>query len=100
MTGTFEVSDGNTAVQFAYTKVTATIQAIIGNAAFTIWRRDTDIIILDSEFDTLSNQQKLDLVDAEVVATIRTLAKHTVDDEEDDTADDAKAARYATEVNL
>lgn len=71
MAGTFTVGGGNTTVKFEWTKPTATMQAVIGSAAHYLTPDD-------ATFAALTNQQKLDKVDAAVRSHILNMA-HTYD---------------------
>lgn len=69
MTGKFTVSGSNTTVEFSYTALTATIQSIVGGCAEYLWEHgygDHGTSENPILFTSLSNQQKLDLVDAHV----------------------------------
>jgi len=77
MTATFLVDGTNTTVQFEYTKPTTTIQSIVGDAAEYLFNKgfgdhgtDESPII----FDDLTNQEKLNLLDAHVRNVIVDLA--------------------------
>ena len=64
MTGTFEVLNGNTKVNFEYTADTTKVQTVIGDCAHYLF--DNQGIGRGQQpvdFDTLTNQEKLDLVD-------------------------------------
>ena len=68
MAGTFTSGGGNTTVKFEWTKPTATMTAVIGSAAHHLQPND-------AIFNGLTNQQKLDLVDANVRQHIINMAK-------------------------
>ena len=55
MAGTFVTGGGNTTVSFSYTKPTAQAVAVITSAAHYLYN--------GINFDSLTNQQKLDIVD-------------------------------------
>lgn len=78
MSATFNVSGGNTTITINYTAVTAKVQDTIGNAALNLWNRglgDHGTEETPITFDSLTNQQKLNLVDEYVLRIIRDLAK-------------------------
>jgi hypothetical protein len=66
MSGKFTVSGTSTTITFAYTALTAQVQSIVGGCAEYLWDHGygdhgtQEIPIL---FASLTNQQKLDLVD-------------------------------------
>lgn len=68
MAGTFTAGGGNTTVKFEWTRLTATMQAVIGSAAHYL-------VSDDAIFAGLTNQQKLDIVDANVKQHIINMAK-------------------------
>lgn len=68
MAGAFTTGGGNTTVKFEWTKPTATMQAVIGSAAHYL-------VPDDITFAGLTNQQKLDIVDANVKQHILNMAK-------------------------
>lgn len=68
MAATFMTGGGNTTVKFEWTNPTATIQAVIGSAAHYL-------VPDDVTFAGLTNQQKLDIVDANVKQHIINMAK-------------------------
>lgn len=70
MAGTFVVSGGNTTVSFTHIATTARMSAIVNAAAHAIWETGHTVA-----FETLSNQQKLNLIDAYIKAEIMRLAK-------------------------
>jgi hypothetical protein len=75
MAGTFVVNGSNTTIKLEYTAPTTKIQAIVLAAA----RRFYDLDAVDTapvaSFDSLTNQQKLDLVDKYVARLIIDAAK-------------------------
>ena len=74
---TFTTADGLTSVSFKYTATTAKIVAVVGDASEMLFDRglgdhgdeETPIV-----FDDLSNQDKLDLVDAYIKDVIINMA--------------------------
>lgn len=67
MAGTFVTGGGNTTVSFSYTKPTAQAVAVITSAAHYLYRV--------ADFGSLTNQQKLDIVDTWVRKQIIAMAK-------------------------
>ena len=66
MAGTFEIMGSDIRVHFEYQAPSATVQNIVGAAAEYLYNGE--------DFDSLSNQEKLDLVDAHVKSVIIALA--------------------------
>ena len=66
MAGSFEVVGSNIIVHFEYTAPTEVIQSIVGDAAEALYKGD--------DFESLTNQEKLDLVDIYVVKAVVNLA--------------------------
>jgi len=77
MSGTFEVNGSDTTVRFEYTKPTTMVQAIIGDAAeylFDHGKGDHGDEENPIVFADLTNQDKLDLVAANVPLVIINMA--------------------------
>ena len=66
MPATFEISGSDIIVKFQYQAPSATVQSIVGDAA--------EYLYSGEDFDSLSNQDKLDLVDEHVKSVIIALA--------------------------
>jgi len=73
MAGSFSVTSGNTTVNFSYTTTTVKVQAIVTDAAEWLWNHgygDHGTAEVPILFSSLTNQQKLNLVDAYVKQVI------------------------------
>ena len=67
MTATFTVLSGNTTMTFVYTAPTAMVQSIVGDCSEYLWNHgygDHGTVDIPILFTALTNQQKLNLVDA------------------------------------
>lgn len=67
MTATFSASAGNTTMTFVYTAPTAKVQSVVGDCAEYLWTHgygDHGTEDKPTLFSALTNQQKLNLVDA------------------------------------
>lgn len=77
MAGTFIVNGTSTTIAFTYTAPTTTVLAIVPAAAHYLWDHgygDHGTEEIPIEFADLTNQQKLNLVDAYIRQTIIDLA--------------------------
>lgn len=74
MSATFTVSAGNTTITFTYTGPSAKAQAVALGAARNLFFQ-TLPPHTQAEWDALTNQQKLDVLDAYVKAQLVNLAK-------------------------
>lgn len=83
MTGTFIVNGTNTTIDFAWTQTTTKTQNIVGVAAHYLANQK------GVDFATLTNQQKLNLVDAHLRQVIIDLARTYNANAAADTARDA-----------
>jgi len=72
MTASFQVNAPNTTVTFSYVALTAKTQQVVTDCAHYLWAQGNQAVA----FETLTNQQKLNLVDAYLRTTILELAKH------------------------
>ena len=66
MAGSFEISGSNIIVHFEYTAPTVLVQSIVGDAAEALYK--------GNEFESLTNQEKLDLVDDYVKMAVINIA--------------------------
>jgi hypothetical protein len=77
MAGTFTVNGANTTIKFEYTALTTTILSIVGSAAEYLWNHgygDHGTVEIPILFTSLTNQEKLNLVDTHLKQVVIGLA--------------------------
>jgi hypothetical protein len=99
MAGTFTVAGGNTTITFTQTTTTAKMQNIIAAAAHQFY--DGGLVLVPGvAFVSLTNQQKLDIVDAYIKRIIVDAARAYSVKAADQAAIDAANADAAVNLNL
>jgi len=89
----FSTSNGDTTVKFEYTAATAKVQAVVGDAAESLWNEVTnDEGVVTNPFSSATNQEKLDVVDAYVKGVVVNLANTFKSRKAQDAARETEAA--------
>jgi hypothetical protein len=75
MTATFNTIPPNTTITFSYVAQTAKIQQVVTDCSHYLWNQGYGKHNIDTTFESLTNQQKLDLIDLFLRNSILDMAK-------------------------